>query len=125
MNVPIVCLNETQLSSATALTDVSSTDEVVRNDDQFGKFKSLAVLYNKHNFKCLENEDIDGIIHIAFLTTLFNLSNFGMLLVVYRQNNSNIAQYVGHITYLAITKHVDLIQGDFNEDSIGEGSIKI
>ena len=51
MNVPLVYLTETQLSSITALIDVCSTDEIVRNDDQI---ESLTVLYNKHNFKCLE-----------------------------------------------------------------------
>ena len=35
MNVPLVCLTETQISSTTVLRDISSTDEIVRNDDQF------------------------------------------------------------------------------------------
>ena len=39
-NVPLVCLTETQLSSTTVLRDVSSLYQIVRNDDQFDKFKS-------------------------------------------------------------------------------------
>ena len=93
INVPLVCLTETQLSSTTVLRDVSSTYEIGRNDDQFDKFKSLAVLYNKHNFKCLEQENFDGVIYIKFSTNPCNLSNFNFsMLVVYRKTNSNIAQ---------------------------------
>ena len=40
------------------------------------------------------------------------------MLVLYRKINLNIAEFVGYVTYLAITKHVDLIVGDFNEDSL-------
>ena len=40
------------------------------------------------------------------------------MLVLHRKINSNIAEFVGYVTYLAITKHVDLILGDFNEDSL-------
>ena len=35
MNVPLVCLIETQASSPTVLRDVSSTYEIVRNNDHF------------------------------------------------------------------------------------------
>ena len=47
------------------------------------------------------------------------------MLVVYRKNNSNIEQFVGYITYLAINKDVDLILEYFNEESISEDPIKI
>ena len=80
-NVPLVCLTETQLSSTTVLRDVSSLYEIIRNDDQFDKFKSLAVLYSKHIFKCLKQDNFDGVIYIKFSTTLCNLSNFSMLVV--------------------------------------------
>ena len=36
------------------------------------------------------------------------------MLVLYRKINSNIR----YVTYLAITKHVHLLLGDFNEDSL-------
>ena len=54
MNVKPVCQTENQLSLTTVLRDVSSAYEVVRNHYHFDKYKSLAVLCNKHNFKCLE-----------------------------------------------------------------------
>ena len=47
------------------------------------------------------------------------------MLIVYRNNNSNMVQFVEFITYLVITKHVDFILGDFNEDSFNDGPIKI
>ena len=47
MIVALVYLLENQLSSATVPRDVSSTYEIVRNDEQFDKFKNLTVLYNK------------------------------------------------------------------------------
>ena len=40
------------------------------------------------------------------------------MLVLYRKINSNIAEFVGYVAYLVITKHIDLILGDFNEDSL-------
>ena len=40
------------------------------------------------------------------------------MLVLYRKINSNIAEFAGYITDSAITKHVDLILGDFDEDSL-------
>ena len=46
-----------------------------------------------------------------------SLNQFSML-VLYRKINSNIAEFVGYVPYLTITKHVDLILGDFNEDSL-------
>ena len=75
LNVPLVYLTETQLST-TALRDVSSTYKIVRNDNQF---ESWAVLYHKHKFKCLEQENFDGVIYIKFATTLCNQSRFSML----------------------------------------------
>ena len=38
------------------------------------------------------------------------------MIVLYRKINLNIVEFVEYITYLAITKHVDLILGDFNEE---------
>ena len=123
INILLVCFTEHQLSSTTVLRNGTSTYEIVRNDDHFDKFKSLAVLYNKHNFKCLEQENFDGVIYIKFSSTICNLINFSTL-AVYRKNNLNIAQFVGYIIYVAIAKHVDLILGDFNEDSISKDPIK-
>ena len=40
MNVPLFCLTETQLPSATVLRDASSTYEIVINDDQFDNIKA-------------------------------------------------------------------------------------
>ena len=48
------------------------------------------------------------------LTTLKQFS----VLVLYRKINSNIALFVGYVTYLAITKHVDFILRGFNQDSL-------
>lgn len=49
------------------------------------------------------------------------------MLVVYRKNekNWNIAQFVEYITYLVTAKNVDLLHGDFDEDSISGGSSKM
>ena len=80
-SVPLICLTETQLSSTIIIRDVSSTFKIVRNNDQFDKFKRFAVLYKKYHFKCLEQEHFDSVIYIKFSITLCNLSNFSMLLV--------------------------------------------
>ena len=52
MEIPLICLTETHLLSTIAVNGIASAHEIVRNDDQFDKFESLAVLYNKQNFKC-------------------------------------------------------------------------
>ena len=40
------------------------------------------------------------------------------MLLLCIKSNSNIAQFVEYVTYLAATKHANLIAGDFNEDSL-------
>ena len=58
---------------------------MARNDDQFGKFKNLAVLYNKQNFKCLEQESFNGVLYYSKLvTSICNLHDFSML-IIYRK----------------------------------------
>ena len=49
MNVPLVCLIETQASSTTVLRDVSSHMKLLEIMTIFGNFKSSAAHYNKHN----------------------------------------------------------------------------
>ena len=46
-----------------------------------------------------------------------SLNQFSML-VLYRKINSNIAEFVGYVPYLTITKRVDLILGYFNENCL-------
>lgn len=91
VNVPLVYLTETQLSSTTVLRDASSTYAMERNDD---KFKTLVVLYDKHSFECLEQENFDGVSKINFSTTLCNLCNFSML-VVYKKTIQILQNLLG------------------------------
>ena len=56
-------------------------------------------------------------LYIKFATTLSSLKKFNAL-VLYQKINSNIAKFVVYVTYLAISKHADLILGDINEDSL-------
>ena len=77
MNLPLVRLTLTHLLT-TVLRDLFSTNETVRNDYQFDKFKS-AVLYSRHNFKCLEKKKLDGAIYIKFSSTLSNLNDMKLL----------------------------------------------
>ena len=80
-------------------------------------FKSIAVFYSKNSFTCLEQKNYNAVLYIKFAATLSSLNQFSML-VLYRKINSNIAEFVGYVAYLVITKHIDLILGDFNEDSL-------
>ena len=51
MKVWLICLTEIHLlSKKIAFNGIPLACEIARNDDQFGKFKNLAVLYNKQNF---------------------------------------------------------------------------
>ena len=117
MHVPLICLTESHLLPSSNLSGIPTTYQIIRNDDEIDKFKSIAVLYNKNSFTCLEQENYNAVLYIKFATTLSSLNQFSIL-VLYRKNNSNIAEFVGYVIYLAITKHVHLILGDFNEDSL-------
>ena len=63
-------------------------------------------------------------IYIKFSTNLCNLI-ISVRWQSTEKNNLNIAQFVEYINYLAIPKHIDLILGNFSEDSIREGPFKI
>ena len=101
MEVPLTCLTKTHLLSTIAGNDIPSVHEIVKNDGQFDKFKSLAVLYNIQNFKCLEQESFNDVLYIKLATSICNLIDFSML-IVYRKNNSNIEQFVGYITFFIL-----------------------
>ena len=58
----------------------------------------------------------NSVLYIKFVATVSSLNQFSML-VLYRKINSDISEFVGYVTYLAIAKHANLILGDFNEDS--------
>ena len=109
----LICLTESHLLPSSDLSGIPTTYQIIRNADEIDKFKSIAVLYNKRSFTCLEQDNYNPVLYIKFAS----LNQFSML-VLYRKINSNIAEFVGYVTYLAITKHVDLILGDFNEDSL-------
>ena len=115
LHVPLIFLTESHSLPSSNLSGIPTTYQIIRNDDETDKFKSIAELYNKNNFTCLEQENYNAVFYIKFATALSSLNQFSML-VLYRKINSNIAEFVRYLTYLAITKHVDLILGDFNED---------
>ena len=98
--MPLICLTETNLLSIIAVNGIATVYEIVRNYDQFDKFKSLAVHYNKQNFKCLEKESFNDVLYIKLATSICNLSDFSIW-IVHRRNNSIIAQFFEYITYLA------------------------
>ena len=124
LHVPLIFLTESHSLPSSNLSGIPTTYQIIRNDDETDKFKSIAELYNKNNFTCLEQENYNAAFYIKFATALSSLNQFSML-VLYRKINSNIAEFVRYLTYLAITKHVGLILGDFNEDSLlNERSIK-
>ena len=114
---PLIWLTESRLLSSSNLSGIPNAYQVIRNDDEIDKFKSIAVLYNKNSFTCLEQDNYNAVRYIKFPTTLSSLNRFSML-VLYRKINSNTAEFVGYVAYLAITEHVNLILGDFKEDSL-------
>ena len=59
----------------------------------------------------------NSVLYIKFVATVSSLNQFSML-VLYRKINSDISEFVGYVTYLAIAEHANLILGDFNEDSL-------
>ena len=99
------------------LSGIPTTYQIIRNDDGIDKLKSIAVLYNKNSFTCLEQDNYNAVLYIKFSTMLSSVNQF-IMLVLYRKINSNIAEFVGYVTYLAIAKYVDSILDDFDEDSL-------
>ena len=115
--VPLICLTKSHLLPSSNLSGIPTRYQIIKNDDEIVKFKSIAVLYNKNSFTCLEQDNLNAVLYIEFAITLSSLNQFSML-VLYRKINSNIAEFVAYVAYLSITKHVDLILGDFKEDSV-------
>ena len=83
--LPLICLKESHLLPSSNLSGIPTTYQIIRNDDEIDKFKSIAVLYSKNSFTCLEQENYIVVLYIKF----------------------------GYVTYLVITEHDDLILGDF------------
>ena len=57
LHVPLICLTESYLLSSSNLRGIPTTYQIIRNGDEIDKFKSIAVLYNKNSFTCLEQEN--------------------------------------------------------------------
>ena len=85
LHVPLLCLTESHLLPTSNLSGIPTTNQIIRNDGEIDKFKSIAVLYSKNSFTCLEQENYIAVLYIKF----------------------------GYVTYLVITEHDDLILGDF------------
>ena len=100
MHVPLIFLTESHLLPTSNLSGIPTTYQIIRNDDEIDKFKSIAVLYNKNSFTCLEQENCNAVLYIKFVGTVSSLNQFSTL-VVYKKINSNIAEFVGYVTYLA------------------------
>ena len=113
----LICLTESHLFPSSNLSGIPTTYQIIRNDDEIDKLKRIAVLYNKNSFTCLEQDNYNDVLYIKFATMLSSVNQF-IMLFHYRKINSNIAEFVGYVTYLAITKHVDSILDDFDEDSL-------
>ena len=62
---------------------------------------------------------------VYFTSNRLLLDAISSMLIVYRKNNSNIAQFVGYLAYLAITKHIDFILKDFNKGPFNDVPINI
>ena len=117
MHVPLICLIESHLLPSIDPSGIATTYQIIRIDDEIDRFKSIAVLYDKNSFTCQEQENYNVVLYIKSATIPSSLNQFSML-VLYRKINLNIAGFVGYVIYLAITKHVNLILRDFNEDSL-------
>ena len=82
--VPLICLTESHFLPSSNLSGIPTTYQIIRNDDEIDKFKSIAVLYNKNSFICMEQENSNAVLYIKFATTLSSLNQFSML-VLYRK----------------------------------------
>ena len=48
LQVPLICLTESHLLPSSNLSGIPTTYQIIRNDDETDKFKSIAKLYNKN-----------------------------------------------------------------------------
>ena len=53
---PLIYLAETHLLLSNDLSDIPTTHQIIRNDNEIDNFRSLAALYEKNKFTCLEQE---------------------------------------------------------------------
>ena len=97
INLPLACLTETQLLFTIVLRNVSTIYEIIRSDEQF---ESLAVNYNKHNFKCSEQENIDAVIYIKFSTSFCNLSHLSESPVKISMQSLGCSELVSKATHI-------------------------
>ena len=61
------------------LSGITTTYQIIRNDDEIEKIKSIAALYDENTFTCLEQENYNAVLYIKFVTTLISLNQFSML----------------------------------------------
>lgn len=112
----ILALTETQLlthDSSTGIREIPQPYTLHRQDHPSDKYSSLAIC-NKGNIHILKNQYFSAINGLMF-DVLNSTTNRGITtLLVYRKNNSNIMQYINHLSNILQMHTTDIILEDLN-----------
>jgi len=123
----IIALTETQLLP-------QDTDHNIRNDlnpftmyrqDHISdKYSSLA-LCTKTNIQITQQEYFPSVNAVKFVATInTSIQRQLSFLLLYRQNSSNVSQFINSIEYLLSSDAIDIILGDFNINYFNEKDIR-
>ena len=72
--ISVIFLTEAHLLPSSSISSIPTTYQIFRNDTEIDKFISLAVLYHKNEFTCLEQQSFDAVLYIKFETTSCNFN---------------------------------------------------
>ena len=112
----ILALTETQLlthDSSNGIREILQPYTLHRQDYPSDKYSSLAIC-NKGNIHILENQYFSALNGLMF-DVLNSITNRGItMLLIYRKNNSNIMQYINHLSNILQIHTIDIILGDLN-----------
>lgn len=99
--------------SSNGIREILQLYTLHRQDYPSDKYSSLT-LCNKGNIHILENQYFLAINGLMF-DVLNSITNRGItMLLVYRKNNSNIMQYINHLSNILQIHTIDIILGDLN-----------
>lgn len=95
-----------------------------RQDHISDKYSSLA-LCTKTNIQITQQEYFPSVNAVKFVATInTSIQRQLSFLLLYRQNSSNVSQFINSIEYLLSSDAIDIILGDFNINYFNEKDIR-
>ena len=125
-NSDLIALTETQLLPQTNDNDIKDHLEpftIYRQDHASDRFCSLALCIKNH-IQINESEYFTCINAVKYVVVNNVYQSLITLLLLYRKNNSSIAQYVNDLRYIINDHDIHIILGDFNINYFNDDEMK-